>query len=84
MRPPKRLRWKMFRSRNRDPEKFWSRLLTAWKDIIERFAGQPYPTVYRAFGRLRHRLGRIADERPWYPYTFADSEFVYTRAKTRD
>jgi UbiD family decarboxylase len=55
-----------------------------WKDIIERFAAQPYPTVYRAFGRLRHRLGRIADERPWYPYTFADSELVDSEKAIRD
>jgi hypothetical protein len=26
---------------------------------------------------LRPRLGRIADERPTYPYTFSDSDFVY-------
>ena len=48
-----------------------------WKDILEHFAGQPYPVLYRAFGRLRPRLGRMADERPGYPYTFADSDFVY-------
>ena len=29
------------------------------------------------FGQLRHRLGRMADERPTYPYAFADSCFVY-------
>jgi hypothetical protein len=48
-----------------------------WKDIVEHFAGQPYPVLYRAFGRLRPRLGRIADERPRYPCTFADTDFVY-------
>ena len=47
-----------------------------WRDIVEHFAGQPYPALYRAFGRLRPKLGRMADERPDYPYTFADSDFV--------
>jgi UbiD family decarboxylase len=48
-----------------------------WKELVEHFAGQPYPAVYRAFGRLRPKLGRMADERPFYPYTFSDSDFVY-------
>jgi hypothetical protein len=45
--------------------------------VIEHFAGQPYPVIYRAFGELRPKLGRMADERPHYPYTFAESDFVY-------
>jgi hypothetical protein len=32
-----------------------------WKEILEHFAGQPYPIVYRAFDRLRPKLGRMAD-----------------------
>jgi 4-hydroxy-3-polyprenylbenzoate decarboxylase len=48
-----------------------------WKEILEQFAGQPYPVIYRAFGRLRPKLGRMADERPSYPYTISDSDFVY-------
>jgi 4-hydroxy-3-polyprenylbenzoate decarboxylase len=44
------------------------------------FAGQPYPHLYRAFGRLRPQLGRIADQAPEYPYTFADTEFLYGTA----
>lgn len=48
-----------------------------WHEILESFAGQPYPVLYRAFGQLRHKLGRIADERPNYPYTFSDTDFVY-------
>jgi 4-hydroxy-3-polyprenylbenzoate decarboxylase len=48
-----------------------------WKEVVEHFAGQPYPVIYRAFGELRPRLGRMADERPFYPYTFAESDFVY-------
>ena len=48
-----------------------------WREILERFAGQPYPVVYGAFGQLSHKLGRMADLRPSYPYTFSDSDFVY-------
>jgi 4-hydroxy-3-polyprenylbenzoate decarboxylase len=47
-----------------------------WREILTHFAGQPYPNVYRAFGRLRPQLGRMADEHPEYPYTFAETEFV--------
>lgn len=43
-----------------------------WEDILRKFHGQPYPNVYRAFGGLRPRLGRVADQRPEYPYTLAD------------
>ena len=38
-----------------------------WKEVVERFAGQPYPVIYRVFGALRPKLGRMADERPFYP-----------------
>ncbi len=52
----------------------------SWKEIIERYASQPYPVVYRAFGQLRPKLGRIADQRPEYPYTFSDDgDFVYAK-----
>jgi UbiD family decarboxylase len=47
-----------------------------WRDILQHFHGYPYPLIYRAFGNLRPKLGRIADRRPDYPYTFADSCFV--------
>jgi 4-hydroxy-3-polyprenylbenzoate decarboxylase len=49
----------------------------SWRDILTYFAGQPYPRVYRAFGRLRPQLGRMADQGPRYPYTIADTEFVH-------
>ena len=48
----------------------------SWQEILAELNGQPYPNVYRAFGKLRHQLGRMADERPTYPYTFADGCFV--------
>jgi hypothetical protein len=37
-----------------------------WKEILEHFAGQTYPIVYRAFDRLHPELGRMADECPFY------------------
>ena len=47
-----------------------------WRDILQQFHGQPYPLIYRAFGNLRPKLGRVADRRPDYPYAFANSCFV--------
>ena len=47
-----------------------------WRDILDRYRSQPYPTVYRAFGTLRPDLGRVQDDRPDYPYTFSSSDFV--------
>src|SRR5664279_1758778 len=46
-----------------------------WRDILTRYNGQPYPVIYRAFGNLRHQLGR-ADEGPLFPYTFSESPFA--------
>lgn len=48
----------------------------AWKEILEHYSGQPYPVVYRAFGNLRHQLGRTNDA-PWYRYTFSDTPFAF-------
>jgi hypothetical protein len=42
-----------------------------WQEILERFAGQPYPFVYRAFGSLRPQLGRMANASPNFPYIFS-------------
>jgi 4-hydroxy-3-polyprenylbenzoate decarboxylase len=53
----------------------------SWREILTYFAGQPYPRVYRAFSRLRPQLGRMADQAPDYPYTFAGTEFVYGTGK---
>lgn len=47
----------------------------SWKEILIEFHGQPYPIIYRAFGNLRHLLGRVNDE-PWFRYTFSTSNFV--------
>lgn len=47
-----------------------------WRDIVTYFHGQPNPLIYKAFGNIRNKLGRMADRRPDYPYTFADTWFV--------
>ena len=47
----------------------------AWREILVEYHGQPYPVIYRAFGNLRHLLGRMDDE-PWFRYTFSSSNFV--------
>jgi 4-hydroxy-3-polyprenylbenzoate decarboxylase len=47
-----------------------------WHEILQHFHGQPYPNIYRAFGELRHKLGRMSDERPAYPYAFSDKCFI--------
>lgn len=43
----------------------------SWKDILTKFNGQNYRDLYRAFGNLRARLGRVI-EAPYYPYAFSD------------
>jgi len=48
----------------------------AWKEIVQKYHGQPYPIIYRAFGNLRHQLGRMNDA-PWYRYTFCDHDFAF-------
>ena len=49
----------------------------SWRDIVTHFAGQPYRTLYRAFGDLRPQLGRMADQGPDYPYVFSTTgDFV--------
>lgn len=46
-----------------------------WRDICTEFNGQNYQVLLRAFGNLRHQLGRV-NEPPLYPYTISDSPFV--------
>lgn len=53
----------------------------AWKEILEHFNGQPYPTIYRAFSNLRPQLGRC-DDAPWYRYTFSDGDFAVAEPET--
>jgi 2,5-furandicarboxylate decarboxylase 1 len=46
-----------------------------WKEVLQRYSGQSYRTVYGAFSNLRHQLGRCDDE-PWYRYSFTDTDFA--------
>lgn len=48
----------------------------SWKEILQQYHGQPYPVIYKAFGNLRHSLGREGDS-PWYRYTFSDTDFAF-------
>jgi 4-hydroxy-3-polyprenylbenzoate decarboxylase len=50
-----------------------------WRDLVTYFHGQPNPLIYKAFGNIRNKLGRMADRRPDYPYTFADTWFVHEK-----
>jgi 4-hydroxy-3-polyprenylbenzoate decarboxylase len=51
----------------------------SWKEMLEHYNGQPYPVIYRAFGNLRHKLGRCSDA-PWFRYTFSDHDFAFEPA----
>ena len=57
-----------------DMEAFIKAQPRTWKDIITNYLAQPYPLVYRAYGRLRPRLGRV-NQHPSFPYTFSSHEF---------
>lgn len=63
-------------------ERLLARTPRTLEDILKKFHGQPYPNIYRAFGGLRPRLGRVADQRPEYPLTIADSCFVHRGGET--
>jgi hypothetical protein len=44
----------------------------SWKELLQHFKGQNYRDVYRAFGRLRSKLGRVVQP-PFFPYAFSDT-----------
>src|SRR5262245_52294599 len=54
----------------------------AWKEILQKYHGQPYRTIYRAFSSLRHNLGRAGDS-PWFRYTFSDRDFAFDSEPTK-
>jgi 2,5-furandicarboxylate decarboxylase 1 len=54
----------------KDMEAFIRSTPRSWKEILQRFKGQNYRDVYRAFGRLRPRLGRVVQP-PFFPYAFS-------------
>ena len=60
----------------KDMEAFIAAAPRAWHEILKHYHGQPYPVLYRAFGNLRHKLGRTNDP-PWYRYTLSDKPFAY-------
>jgi 2,5-furandicarboxylate decarboxylase 1 len=51
----------------------------SWREILQKYHGQPYATIYRAFSSLRHKLGRAGDS-PWFRYTFSDRDFAFEPA----
>jgi 2,5-furandicarboxylate decarboxylase 1 len=55
----------------------------SWKDILQKYHGQPYALIYRAFGSLRHQLGRAGDS-PWFRYTFSDHDFAFEPPPVRE
>jgi 4-hydroxy-3-polyprenylbenzoate decarboxylase len=44
----------------------------SWKELLQHFHGQNYRDVYRAFGRLRPKLGRVVRP-PYFPYAFSEA-----------
>lgn len=59
-----------------DMKQFIQKQPRAWKEIVQHYHGQPYQIIYRAFGNLRHQLGREGDS-PWFRYTFSDHDFAF-------
>jgi 4-hydroxy-3-polyprenylbenzoate decarboxylase len=44
----------------------------SWKEFLQHFNGENYRGVYRAFGRLRPKLGHVVQPLH-YPYAFSQS-----------
>ena len=55
----------------------------SWKEILQKYHGQPYAIIYRVFGSLRHQLGRAGDS-PWFRYTFSDRDFAFEPPPARE
>lgn len=49
-------------------EAFIKKAPRSWKEVLEKYHGQPYPVIYQAFSNLRPRLKR-ANDSPWFRYT---------------
>jgi 2,5-furandicarboxylate decarboxylase 1 len=64
-----------------DMEAFIKRQPRSWLEIVSKYHGQAYPAIYRSFGNLRHRLGRIDDD-PWFRYTLSDTPFAFDVGET--
>jgi 4-hydroxy-3-polyprenylbenzoate decarboxylase len=74
--PPAGLKIMTEEALTKDMEAFIGAQPRAWHDILKQYHGQPYPVLYRAFGNLRHRLGRTNDP-PWYRYTLSATPFSW-------
>jgi 2,5-furandicarboxylate decarboxylase 1 len=74
--PPAGLKIMTEEALTKDMEAFIGAKPRAWHDILKQYHGQPYPVLYRAFGNLRHRLGRTNDP-PWYRYTLSATPFSW-------
>ena len=74
--PPPGLKIMTEEALTKDMEAFIRAEPRAWHDILKQYHGQPYPVLYRAFGNLRHRLGRTNDP-PWYRYTLSATPFSW-------
>jgi 4-hydroxy-3-polyprenylbenzoate decarboxylase len=74
--PPADLKIMTEEALTKDMEAFIAAQPRAWHEILKQYHGQPYPVLYRAFGNLRHKLGRTNDP-PWYRYTLSDRPFSW-------
>lgn len=72
--PPAGLKIMTEEALTRDMEAFIGAGPRAWHEILKQYHGQPYPVLYRAFGNLRHKLGRTNDP-PWYRYALSATPF---------
>ncbi|MFA6916851.1 MAG: UbiD family decarboxylase [Parachlamydiales bacterium] len=74
--PPKNIQSMTEEELTQDMEKFIKEAPRSWKEILQKYHGQAYPLIYRAFSNLRHQLGRAGDS-PWFRYTFSDHDFAF-------
>lgn len=74
--PPANVKVMSLDDLTKDMEKFIKDAPRTWKEILQKYHGQPYQIIYQAFGSLRHRLGRNGDS-PWFRYTFSDKDFAF-------
>lgn len=61
-----------------DMEAFIKNQPRSWMEILQHYYGHPYPIIYRAFGNIRHKLGRT-DDAPWYRYVISDTPFAFEK-----
>ena len=74
--PPAGLKTMDEEAMTKDMDALISAAPRSWHEILTHYHGQPYPVLYRAFGNLRHKLGRSNDA-PWYRYTLSATPFSW-------